>query len=118
MTNGDRGGFLGGEILRAVAREYSWPSFKPSTRSVVSVDAKALVPLAGRYELRPDFSLTVTDEGARLFADDGREKVELYPESERRFFDIVEGHTIVFIKDAAGQVTHMLIDGQIKAPRR
>ena len=29
MTNGDQGGFLAGEILRAVAREYGWPAFKP-----------------------------------------------------------------------------------------
>ena len=118
MTNGDRGGFLAGEILRAVAREYDWPAFKPVTKTVVAVDPEALLPLEGRYELRPGFILTIKAEGDRLFADDGQERVDLYPESETRFFDTVECHTIVFVKDAAGKVTHMLIDGQLKAPRR
>ncbi len=118
MTNGDRGGFIGGEILRAIAREYDWPSFKPSTRTVVAVDPKALPPLAGRYELAPGYFLTVTAEGTGLFASDGKVKFELYPESATRFFETDEGHTLVFVKDEAGKVTHMLIDGQMKAPRR
>jgi CubicO group peptidase (beta-lactamase class C family) len=118
MTNGDQGGFLGGEILRAVAREYGWPAFKPVTKTVVAVNPETLLPLAGRYELPTGHMLTVTAEGDRLFAGDEEGKVELFPESETRFFDTVEAHTIVFVKDAAGKVTHMLIDGRLKASRR
>jgi hypothetical protein len=57
-------------------------------------------------------------EGGTLFVGDAQGRDELYPESETRFFDMVEGHTLVFLKGNDGRATHMLIDGQIKAPRR
>jgi CubicO group peptidase (beta-lactamase class C family) len=118
MTNGDGGGFLGGEVLRAIAREYGWPAFRPVEKKVVDVDPKALLPLEGRYELRPGKSIAVVLEGKTLFAVDGEWKVELYPESETRFFEMAEGHEIVFVKGPDGRPTHLLIDGQLKAPRR
>jgi CubicO group peptidase (beta-lactamase class C family) len=118
MTNGDRGGFLAGEVLRAIAREYGWPAFKPVEKKVVMVDPKALAPLEGRYELWPEHFLEVKLEGGTLFVGDAQGRDELYPESETRFFDMVEGHILVFLKGDDGRATHMLIDGQIKAPRR
>ncbi len=114
---GWKGGFVAAEILRAVSREYGWPSFKPVEKKVVSVDAKALATLEGRYELRPERFLEVKLEGATLFVIDGEEKVELYPESATRFFELVEEHTITFVKGADGKDIHMVIDGQLKAPR-
>jgi CubicO group peptidase (beta-lactamase class C family) len=118
MTDGDRGGFLAGEILRAVAREYDWPALKPVEKKVVAVDAKALASFEGRYELQPGRFLDVKLEGGTLFVGDVEGKVELYPESETRFFDTAEGHIIVFVKGPDGRADHMLIDGQLKAPRR
>ena len=118
MTNGDRGYVLGMEILRAVAREYGWPALQPVEKTVVRVDPAALAPLAGRYELRPGKILTVALEGGTLFVIDGKERVELYPESETRFFELVEENEVVFVKGAAGRATHMLINGELKALRR
>jgi CubicO group peptidase (beta-lactamase class C family) len=118
MTNGDLGGFVAGEILRAVAREYDWPSFKPVEKKVVAVDPKVLAALEGRYELRPGRFLEVKLEGSTLFVIDGADKIELYPESEVRFFDMAEGHVLFFVKGPDGRPTHMVIDGQAKAPRR
>jgi hypothetical protein len=117
MTSGDGGGRLGGEILRAVAVEYEWPSFRPRQKSVVTIDPAALAPLAGRYELRPGRVLTVTLEGGTLFVIDGQERIELFPESATRFFDLVEERELEFVKGPDGAVTHMLFDGQQKAPR-
>jgi CubicO group peptidase (beta-lactamase class C family) len=118
MTNGDQGAFLAGEILRAVAREYDWPSFKPVEKKIVAVEPKALAALEGRYELRPGRFLDVKLEGGTLFVGDAEGKFELFPESETRFFDMVEGHILFFVKGPDGRPTHMTIDGQIKAPRR
>jgi CubicO group peptidase (beta-lactamase class C family) len=118
MTNGDRGVGLGMEILRAVAREYGWPALQPVEKTVVRVDPSALAPLAGRYELRPGKIVTLALEGGTLFVIDGKERVELYPESETRFFEAVEENEVVFVKGADGRVTHMLINGKLKAPRR
>jgi CubicO group peptidase (beta-lactamase class C family) len=118
MTNGDQGGSLAGEVLRAIAREYGWPAFKPVAKKTVEVDPKTLTSLEGRYELRPGRFLDVKLDGGTLFVIDGQDRVELFPESETRFFDTVEGHTLVFVKGPAGRPTHLLIDGELKAPRR
>jgi CubicO group peptidase (beta-lactamase class C family) len=117
MTNGDQGGRLGGEILRAVAAEYDWPSFRPRQKTVVTVEPAALAPLTGRYELRPGRVLTVILEGGTLFVLDGQQRIELFPESATRFFDLVEAHDLEFVKGTDGAVSHILLDGQQKLPR-
>ena len=80
MTNGDLGLFVAGEILRAVALAYDWPSLKPVEKKVVAVDPKALASLEGRYELRPGRFLDVKLEGGTLYVIDGEDRIELYPE--------------------------------------
>ncbi len=117
MTNGDAGGRLAGEILRAVAREYGWPTMKAQERKVVSIAPEALASLVGKYELRPGKVISVVLEGATLFVVDGSQRIELHPESDVRFFELVEGSTLFFQKGADGKPTHVLIDGSIKAPR-
>jgi hypothetical protein len=57
-------------------------------------------------------------EGGTLFVTDGKDKTELYPESETSFFEMDEGHILSFVKGPDGRATHMMIDGQLKAPRR
>jgi hypothetical protein len=117
MTNGDQGGRLASEILRAVAAEYNWPSFRPRQKTVVTVEPAALAPLTGRYELRPGRVLTVSLEGGTLFVIDGPERVELFPESATRFFDLVPEFEIEFVRGPDGAVSHMLLNGRQKVPR-
>ncbi|HDT14213.1 MAG TPA: serine hydrolase [Candidatus Aminicenantes bacterium] len=117
MTNGDRGGFLAAEIMRAIAREYDWPAYKPVEKKVVAVDPKMLTLLTGRYELRPGRVLEVRLDRGALFIIDGEERVELHPQSETRFFETQEGHDIVFVKGPDGRATHLMLDGQLKVPR-
>lgn len=117
MTNGDRGGFLAAEIMMAIAREYGWPAYKPVEKKVVAVDPEVLTPLTGRYELRPGRVLEVRLDQGTLFIIDGEERVELYPQSETRFFETQEGHDVVFVKGPDGRATHMVLDGQLKMMR-
>jgi len=117
MTNGDQGGRLASEILRAVAAEYNWPARRPRVKTVATVDPSALAPLAGRYELRPGRVLTVSLEGGTLFVIDGQERVELFPESSTRFFELVQEFEIEFVRGPDGAVSHMLLNGQQKVPR-
>jgi CubicO group peptidase (beta-lactamase class C family) len=117
MTNGDQGGRLAMEILRAVAAEYEWPSLKPQQKTVVAIAPAALAPLTGRYELRPGRVLTVALEGGTLFAIDGQERIELFPESATRFFELVEGYDLEFVKGPDGAVSHLLLNGRQKVPR-
>lgn len=48
MTNGQRGGALIQELLRAIATEYEWPALQPVRVDTVATDASARA-LAGRY---------------------------------------------------------------------
>jgi hypothetical protein len=117
MTNGDQGGRLAVEILRAVAREYDWPAYRPREKTVVPVERSALAPLAGRYELRPGRTLVVSLEGDALVVIDGEQRIELFPESPTRFFEMVEDTEVEFVTEGGGAPSHMLIDGRLKAPR-
>jgi len=117
MTNGDQGGRLASEVLRAVAAEYDWPARRPRVKTVATVDPSALAPLAGRYELRPGRVLTVALEGGTLFVIDGKERVELFPESPTRFFELVQEYEIEFVKGPDGSISHMLLNGQQQVKR-
>jgi CubicO group peptidase (beta-lactamase class C family) len=117
MTNGDQGGRLAVEVLRAVAAEYGWPTLRPRQKTVVTVDPAVLAALVGRYELRPGRVLTVALEGGTLFIVDGPQRVELFPESPTRFFELVEEADVEFVKGPDGVVTHILLNGRQQVKR-
>ncbi len=106
MTNGDRGGPLTAEILRAVAAEFQWPDFRPETKQTVSVPASDLARYAGRYAFANGPVATVSVKGDRLLLDSGLTGlVELFAESPNRFFTLEGGlPPIVFTANEAGAV--------------
>ena len=73
MANGDLGHELIDEIVGAVAREEGWPvppgegfgTFR-APRATVDAEPAALAALAGVYQLRPDYRLTLTQVDGRL----------------------------------------------------
>jgi hypothetical protein len=67
--------------------------------------------------MRPGRIITISLEGGTLIITDRDQRIELYPESETRFFELVEETNVEFVKGADGKVTHLMIDGRIKAPR-
>jgi hypothetical protein len=70
MTNGRQGERLITEILRAVAREYSWPDFHPVEHTLVRIDPATLSSFTGSYALpNPDGDdkLTVTLQNKHLY---------------------------------------------------
>jgi hypothetical protein len=88
----------------------------PAARTEVKVSEKTLSQYVGEYELQPGFTLTVTQEGTRLFAQGtGQQKVEVYPESETKFFLKVVEAQIEFAKDASGKVSKLTLyqNGQV-----
>jgi CubicO group peptidase (beta-lactamase class C family) len=59
----------------------------PAERQAVQVDPALYDAYAGVYELAPGFQMTLTREGDRLMAQaTGQPKLEVFPESETRFF--------------------------------
>ena len=64
----------------------------------------------GDYELMPGFILTITVEGDRIFTQaTGQNKVEIYPESETRFFLKVVEATLDFVVDESGKCNKVIL---------
>lgn len=93
----------------------------PRQRQVIPVDPNLFNAYVGRYELAPDFILTVTKENDRLYAQaTGQSQVELLAETETQFFITEVDAQITFIRDSQGHVKHLVLHqaGQeITAPK-
>jgi serine-type D-Ala-D-Ala carboxypeptidase/endopeptidase len=84
--------------------------YQPQKASI-AVDPKLLETYIGRYELTPDFSITITQKQDRLYAQaTGQDKVELFAETPTQFFLTIVKAKITFIKDAQGQVDRLILD--------
>jgi len=82
----------------------------PVERRAIALDPKLYDRLAGDYELTPGFVITLVRRGDRLFSQaTGQPEVELFPESETRFFLKVVDAQIDFTVDAAGRVTGLVL---------
>ena len=90
---------------------YGQPYKIPAPRTVAKVDPAIYDQYVGKYELRPDFVMTVAREGNSLIAQaTGQNKIEIFPESETTFFPKVVDATISFEKDASGRVVALVLD--------
>jgi hypothetical protein len=92
----------------------------PSPRKEAAVDPKLYDPLAGEYELNPGFTITILRRGDKLISQaTGQPEVELFPESETRFFLKVVDAQVDFVKDEAGRVTGLVLhQGGLDLPAR
>lgn len=78
----------------------------PEERQAVQVDPGLYDGYAGVYELAPGFLLTVTREGDHLMTQaTGQPKVEVFPESETRFFLKVVDAQLEFQRGPDGKAT-------------
>jgi tetratricopeptide (TPR) repeat protein len=75
-----------------------------------TVEEKLLDTYVGKYELRPSFEISITREGARLYAQaTGQPRHELYAESERKFFMKAVDDRIVFVKNEQGNPEKLIL---------
>ena len=82
----------------------------PKLRKEVVLDASKLQPLTGVYELANNFRLTISREGASLFAQGtDQPKFPLYAEAETEFFLKAVDAQISFVKDSSGQFSSLLL---------
>lgn len=63
----------------------------------------------GKYELAPGLIVTITRDGNRLFSEVGGQRSELVPQSETQFTIPAANMKVAFVRDANGQVTHMIV---------
>jgi hypothetical protein len=79
-------------------------------RKAIVLDPGVLLSLAGEYELKPDFTLTVTVEKDQLFVQaTGQPRIPAFPSSETEFFLKEVEAQISFVKDATGSVTRLIV---------
>lgn len=90
--------------------EESAPAELKPPRQAVEVDAKIYEAYRGDYRLSPDFVMTVTREGDRLFVQaTGQERIEVFPESESKFFAKAVDAQISFVKAPDGRIDHLIL---------
>ena len=93
-----------------VAIYYGQPYTIPRERIVATMDPAVFDAYVGKYEVTPEFVLSMTREGNRFMGQaTGQGKFEIFPESETTFFARVPELTIAFVKGADGKVTHFMI---------
>jgi CubicO group peptidase (beta-lactamase class C family) len=105
-----------GAVEEALRTDQPLPS-----RKEVQVDPAILQKYVGIYELAPDFLLTVTMEDGKLMTQaTGQAKVQVFPESETKFFLKVTDAQIEFLKDGSGNVNSLKLyqGGQIVPARK
>lgn len=80
------------------------------TRSEIKIPEGLLSQYVGNYELSPGFIISVTKEGDRIFSQaTGQSKVEIFAESETRFFLKVVDAQLEFIKDGSGKISKLIL---------
>jgi CubicO group peptidase (beta-lactamase class C family) len=82
----------------------------PSQRKEAAIDSKVYDLYVGDYELSPGFIITILKRGGKLISQaTGQPEVELFPESETRFFLKVVDAQVEFARDASGKVTGLVL---------
>jgi CubicO group peptidase (beta-lactamase class C family) len=82
----------------------------PPERQAIKLDPKLYDRLAGEYELNPGFIIKILRRGDKLISQaTGQAEVELFPESETRFFLKVVDAQVDFIVDASGRATGLVL---------
>ena len=82
----------------------------PAERIAVAVDGKILEGYVGRYELGPGFVITVTREGAHLFAQaTGQPRFELFASAPAEFFLKVVDAQVSFHAGGSGHAAELVL---------
>ncbi len=85
------------------------------------VSEELLKTYLGKYELFPNFALTITMDGNNLFAQaTGQGKNQIFPETETMFYLKVVPAKVEFIKDENGQINKIVLyqGGQVMPGKR
>jgi len=111
MTNTANGGAIIPEIVNSVAKVYGFKDLNHSkVIKTVTVADSVLQSYTGQYELAPKFIITITKEGNNLFGQaTGQGKLQIFPETQSKFFLKTVDAEVEFIKDDKGQVTKLVL---------
>jgi D-alanyl-D-alanine-carboxypeptidase/D-alanyl-D-alanine-endopeptidase len=90
------------------------PSFPllqpPKQRQEVNVDAAVLEKYVGRYQLAPNFMMSVTRDGDHLYTQaTGQPRFEIFAENVHDFFVKAFDAQLTFVVDANGRATSLVL---------
>jgi CubicO group peptidase (beta-lactamase class C family) len=90
----------------------------PKIRKEISLSNDVFDAYVGKYEITPTFHLRVFRDGGRFLTQaTGQGQIEIFPESETKFFVKVMEAQLEFVKDADGKVTQLILyQGGRKTP--
>jgi CubicO group peptidase (beta-lactamase class C family) len=95
---------------RGVITIYKRTSKPIPVHAEIKLEPDVLTNFTGEFELAPGFVLAVTLEGDRIFTQaTGQGKVEIYPESETKFFLKVVDAQLDFVKDESGKFNKVIL---------
>lgn len=118
LTNGEAGGDLMMEIVRAVSAVYEWPNFKPKSGAVVPLDPADAERFVGKYVFADEpervVRVALDDDALVLVRTDDR-RTRLLPTSETEFFLEWDGTSVVF--EPEGREGELEWDGEARARR-
>lgn len=109
MTNSDRGGFLGNQILRTLAYIYHWPDFAPQRRAIARIAAVRLAKFIGYYQRGPAY-FHIYRHGRDYYSQiTGQMPVQVFPEGPSEFFAAVVAADLTFDIGRGGKVTSLVL---------
>jgi CubicO group peptidase (beta-lactamase class C family) len=77
----------------------------------IKVDEQLLEKYVGQYQVTPEFTFQITKEGGKLFLQaKGQEKLEIFAETETRFFLKVNDAQLEFVRDDSGNVVKAIMN--------
>lgn len=101
---------IGGYILDPTVPLAKADDFKRKEHTQVPIDPALLDRYVGRYELAPNFIVSITRSDDRLFAQaTGQGRFEVFPEGERAFFAKVDDIQLTFVLDSTGKAGTMIV---------
>jgi hypothetical protein len=102
-----------GQIVRMFNGTWTHEKVPPETTEqtvTVNISPQILNAYVGQYEIAPNLLVTISLEDDKLMGVmTGQSKVELAPASETRFVVREANAEVNFVKDAQGQVTHLVL---------
>jgi CubicO group peptidase (beta-lactamase class C family) len=82
----------------------------PAPPKEVTVNAAIYDAYVGEYEIAPNFTITISKDGSHLMAQaTGQPKLELFPESQIKFFVKEASIQIEFVVDGSGKATSLVV---------
>jgi serine-type D-Ala-D-Ala carboxypeptidase/endopeptidase len=96
------------------------PPVPPKEHKEITVDPKLFDGYVGRYQLAPNFIITVTRQEGHLFAQaTGQPKFEVFPETDRDYFLKVVAAQVTFETDGEGRATQIVLhQNGVNAPAK